>query len=367
MAGGSMNVRGALSAALAASLAALVLAAPALVHADSPLKTHTKAQLEHLKLAEEVQKLQDDNSSNFGDAFAKYAPLVTAVVAVVGLIGTLLKLLFDQKAQRKSERDQREAEMTQREVESERRLEDRFAAILTELGSEAAAAKAGAATSLVTYLEPQHKRFHHQVRLAVLTNLKFPHEEPIRKLLARVYVESLRSSDDVNEFERDLSGAKLANTDFSRVDLAETDIAFADLRNSNLSGANLYRARGHSVILDGARFSTHESPTSYLIEVRFKGARCRGTDFSTCFLINAHLKEADLREARFQGSGLQAAHFEGANLTGAKFQQADLADTYFWGATMDEACKRTISRAYRWRKAHFDDGVCEEIEALAAS
>ena len=110
---------------------------------------------------------------------ADYVALVTAVVAVGGLGATVWKQISDQSLQRERDRDQRL-------IESDRRLEDRFATVLSELGSEAIAVKAGAASSLTTYLASDHRRFHHQVRLAVLTNLKLDHEEPIRKLLARV-------------------------------------------------------------------------------------------------------------------------------------------------------------------------------------
>lgn len=293
------------------------------------------------------------------NTFLDYAPLITALVAVGGLGATFWKQMSDQNSQRTRDRKQRK-------TESKRRLEDRFATILTELGSEATGIKAGAAASLVTYLEPQHSRFHHQVRLAVLTNLKFPQEEPIRKLLARVYVQALRSEEPINQFERDLSRAQLANTDFSAVDLPEADLAFANLRDSNLLGSNLARARGWKVVLEGSRLCPAEGRAMHLNDVRFKGALCYRADFSGAVLVNAHLELADLRDARFYGARLQAAHLEEAKLHGAQFQQANLADAYFFGAEFDGACMRSITRAVNWRKGHFDPEVRLELERLAA-
>jgi uncharacterized protein YjbI with pentapeptide repeats len=353
---GSLSVRRCLSIFLVVwmslAFAPLLGGGPASASAAGGAATE---RLERQKLREEIAKLQRENEpEDFGDAFVRYAPLLTAIVAVVGVIATLWKQLAE-----------REAERRQRHAETERRLEDRFAAILTELGAEKAAAKASATAAIVTYLEPRHERFHHQVRLAVLTNLKLSQEEPIRKLLARVYVESLRTGQEINRFERDLSRAKLANTDLRDLKLAEADLAFADLRDSNLAGCDLFRARGREVTLEGARLCADGGQTPSLIEVRFKGAKCHGADFSGATMVNAHLEESDLTEARFYRCRLQGAHFEGADLTGAKFHQADLADARFAGAILDWECMHGISRARHWRKAHFDPGVKQELEEMA--
>lgn len=357
-----------LSIGLLASLLLVALAEPGASIATSadPPPNPAKERLELQKLGEEVEKLEGENEGEgFGDFIARFAPLITALVAVAGVIVAVFKQIGDQNTQRAKDREQREAEIRQRETENDRRLEDRFAAILTELAGEKAPSKASAAAAIVTYLEPRHARFHHQVRLAVLTDLKLEQEEPIRKLLARVYVEALRCGQEINAFERDLSRAKLANTDLAHLQLAEADLAFADLRDSNLSGCDLFRARGHKVVLDGARLCADRGKKPRLIEVRFKQASCRATDFSGALLVNAHMKEADLSGAKFYGCRLQAAHLEGADLSGARFEQADLADTYFTGATIDPVCAKSLSRAVRWRKAHFDPWVAEEIQLLA--
>lgn len=368
MPGFHLSVYRILSIGLLASLLLIVLAGPSAGIAASvdPPPSPAKEKLELQKLGEEVKKLEGENEGeDFWDLVARFAPLITALVAVAGVILAVLKQIGDQNTQRAQDRAQREAEIQQRETENERRLEDRFAAILTELAGEKAPSKASAAAAIVTYLEPQHARFHHQVRVAVLTNLKLEQDEPIRKLLARVYVEALRSGQEINAFERDLSRAKLANTDLAHLQLAEADLAFADLRDSNLGGCDLFRARGHKVVLDGARLCADQGRKPRLIEVRFKQASCQDTDFSGALLVNAHMKEADLNGAKFYGCRLQAAHLEGADLSGARFEQANLADTYFTGATIDADCAKSISRAVHWRQAHFDPWVREEIQTLA--
>ena len=352
-------------------------------------------ELTERKLKAEVDKLEHDNAVADGTSglIARFAPLATILVSAGGLILAIFKQGADQRAQRAKdladERAQREKELAERtkdlaaqraqrekelaerrreredrRIEEEHRLEDRFAAILAQLGSTAPAVQAGAAASLVTYLQPEYSRFHHQARLAVLTNLKLELPEPIRKLLALVYAQSLESGVPVDQLERDLSRAQLAETSLCDVKLCEADLAFANLTNAVLLGSDLYRAKGYGVNLEGARLGAGAARPAWLIEVRFQAARCRAADFSGVLLINAHLREADLRDARFYGASLQAAHLERADLRGAHFQQADIADTYFLGANIDDAALRTLARARNRDRAHFDPAVRVALDAL---
>jgi uncharacterized protein YjbI with pentapeptide repeats len=334
-------------------------------------------ELTQRKLKAEIAQLEHDNAIADGKSglIARFAPLATILLSAGGLVLAIFKQGADQRAQRakdlaeqRAQRDkelvERQREREDRRIEEAHRLEDRFAAILGQLGSGTPAVQAGAAASLVTYLQPDHSRFHHQARLAILTNLKLELAEPIRKLLALVYAKSLESGEPVDHFERDLSRAQLAETSLCDVTLCEADLAFANLRNAVLLGSDLFRARGLEVDLEGARLGAGAARAASLIEVRFQGAHCRGADFSGVRLINAHLQEADLREARFYGASLQAAHLERADLRGAHFQQADIADTYFLEATIDDAALRTLARTRNRDKAHFDPAVRVRLDAL---
>lgn len=345
-----------LLALLALGPISLVAAAPTAATAELPAKD----ELERQKLNEEVRKLKHGNriAEGFSGILSRYATLVTAAAAAGGLIFTILKQSSDRRAER-------ERDAAARATESEQRLEDRFAAILSELGETATAKQAGAAASLVSYLRPEHKRFHHQVRIAVLTNLKVDHEEPIRKLLARVYKEALTSGEAADGFERDLSRAKLGNTDLSGLELREADLGFADLSHSTLVGCDLYRARGYKVKLEDARASSDDRVTS-LIEVRFHQAECDRADFSGTLMINAHLAGAKLNGVHFHGTRLQAAHLEDALLIGAQFQGADVNDTYFYGAHLDDVAILSLFRAFNWRNAHFDHHVESRLQQLAS-
>ena len=319
----------------------------------------SKQVLERQKLKEEIEQLQHSNDAagSVGDFFSRYGAFITALVAAGGLLLTIWKQGSDQRTQRNRDR-------TQSKTESDRRLEDRFATILTELGSTSVAVQAGAASSLVTYLG--HESFHHPVRIAVLSNLKIDHEEPIRKLLGRVYKNALSSGDAADSFERDLSRAKLANIDLSSLELRESDLAFADLTAATLVGCDLFRARGYQVVLEGARVCSDGAAITSLIEVRFQEAKCRDADFSGTHMINAHFKGADVRYARFLRARMQSAHFEGAKLSGARFQDANLDDAYFYSAELDDVALSSIVRARNWRSAHWDDDIGRELKKRAA-
>jgi uncharacterized protein YjbI with pentapeptide repeats len=342
-----LRTAGALALALV-----LLSSAPA---AARDLSQLPRERLERLELAAEIDALRREDGSSWP---ARYLPYLTALVAVGGVVVTAWKQASDLGAQRQRDREQRE-------LESDRRLEDRFATLLSDLGAEASATRAGAAASLVTYLDRRYERFHHQIRIAVLTNLKLRHEEAIRKLLARVYVAAMRDGERANTFEHDLARACLANTDLSGMELREAELARADLGNALLLGVDMYRARGIEVCLEGARLCPLDGRPASLIEVRFRGARGRYADFSDAVLVNAHLDEADLRGASFRGAHLQAAHLRDARLEDATFVQANLADAYFWGARMNFETMRSITRAYNWRKAHFDEDVLDRLRRIA--
>ncbi len=342
--------------AVAAVLCVLIAIAPsgsAPAQAAPPLPS--KDVLERQKLVQEIEKLRQENQ-NEENFFERNAALITALVALGGLLATLWKQNSDQRLQRERDRDQRS-------VELERRLEDRFATNLSDLRAAEAAKQAGAAASLVTYLRPEHERFRRQVRIAALTNLKVEHKEPIRKLLGRLYADSLASGTSADAFERDLSRAQLALTDLSGLELQGADLGFADLRSSTLVGCDLYRARGFGVNLTGAHCNSIDDRVTSLVEVRFHNAKAQAADFSGALLVNAHLRGADLREARFYRAHLQAAHLEHTKLQGASFQGANLDDTYFYQAEFDESALASIARALNWRNAHFDWDVLELLHA----
>ena len=352
---------------VAVLLVAVATTAPGAQAVAQPAPSPTPEQLESEKLQAEIRKLEleSKNLSGWRGRAAAYAPLagvLTAIVALIGVFVTLRNGRREQRRQQDLDRAQREREQEQRENESLRRLDERFTAVLTDLGSTSEAVQAGAAVSLLTFLRPEHRAFHRQVRLVTLANLKVTHAGSVAKLLVRVFEAAVRTEEPLEPLERDLSRAELARVDLSGLDLSEADLAFATLRGANLKDATLWRARGHSVDLRGALLSGEHAD---LREIRFREAKCSDAQFHDANLRAAHLEAADLSRAEFQRARLQSAHFDEATLTGAKFEQADLNDAYFREATLDEAALRSIRRALNWQKAHFSPVDQARLDALS--
>ena len=313
-----------------------------------------KLRAEIAQIQAETRKTNSDRSF-LSQNGALLVGLLTALVAVGGFFLTLWKQISEQARQRDADREQRETENAQRATERERerearehereqreadslrRLEERFTAILGELGDKSDAVQAGAAVSLLTFVRPEQQAFHRQVRLVALANLKVQHPEPVRKLLLHVFEEAARLSPPEPN-ERDLSDAVLDGADLSGLDLSGANLSGASFVGANLENIVLREARGKGVNLMNARVCGKQAD---LHGIRLKELRAMNANFTEADLTAAHLEEADLRFGRFQQTRLQAAHLEGSDLSGAQFQDADLRDTYFTGKR-DDRRKATV-------------------------
>jgi uncharacterized protein YjbI with pentapeptide repeats len=286
---------------------------------------------------------------NSGNMVA-YATLITALVAVVGVIVTVWKQLAQQEADRR------------------RQLDERFTSIVANLGSNSPAIQASAAVSIISFLKPEYKAFHGQVFMVLLANLKLEHDDVINRLLITgfqkvIRIQSQSAKDKDTLFELDLSRSNLCHADLSGLDLRQADLGFAKLQGANLANTNLRRVRGWESNMERARLSRAD-----LEEARLRKAIFRGGQFHNARLVSADLRETDLTGAQFYQAKMQSAHLEDANLDGAKFEQADLNDTFFCGAkNLNTKTLKSISKAFNWQKAHFDDAVRVELEKLAQS
>lgn len=323
--------------------------------------------LQQQKLRQEIEKLKHENANSRGArgfvaAYAGIAGVFTAGAAVLGVLFTFRSQRKEQVRQAEADRVQRENDREQRETESRRRLDERFNAIVTDLGSEREAVQAAAAVSLLTFLRPENAAYYRQVRLVTLANLKVDHSRVVTKLLVRVLEAALRTPDPLEPIELDLSDAKLARANLSELELGGADLSRADLRSADLTNAKLFRARGVKPILTGARLCGDETD---LREVRWREALGADANFCDANLVKAHLEQGDFREAQFQRARLQSAHLDNAQLQGARFEQANLNDTYFVGAALDEAAMKSIVRAENWEKAHFSPEVKDGLDGLS--
>ena len=363
---------GAASAALVISTTRDRSGAVTTVTVSSTALGEEKLRAEIAQLRAQTRKLNSDRSF-LSENGAILAALLTGIVAVGGFFLTLWKQITEQSRQRDADREQREGEIEQRKLErareqearerereqreadSMRRFEERFTAILAELGAESEALQAGAAVSLLTFLRPEQEAFHRQVRLVGLANLKVAHSQPVSKLLRNVFEQAARLAPPEPD-ERDLSQASLEGADLSELDLSGADLTGTRLKAAKLENVKLRGAFGDEGLdLTNARVC---GPEADLHAIRFKKLQGVNANFTEANLTAAHLDGGNLRYARFQKAQLQAAHLAGADLRGAQFQRADLRDCYFTSkrygdAQLDETALRSICGALTREGAHF--------------
>jgi uncharacterized protein YjbI with pentapeptide repeats len=386
-----------------------------------------KQKLEEDKLRQETIKLQLENSalSSRWTLLLSYSTLATVLVAIVGLIATLWRQVSESsrertldRLQRERDREQKELDRQQREDDARRRLEEKFTAIVSNLGSDSTSIQASAAVSIMTFLKPEHKDFHTQVFLILLANLKVQHSRPsattpraqgllqtmfaafgrevgrrvgregsesgrsigqigpgkseksepnetLTNLLIAAFQKAIRTQrppapDKAEQLPIDLSRSCLNRADLSNLNLRNLDLAFSELRSANLTDSDLFRVRGFEVHLEKARLSR-----ANLSEARLRKAYLDEAQFHETNLVAADLKETHLRNAQFQKATLQSTHFDGADLSGARFEQANLSDAFFKNATLPPATLKSILKSLNWQDAHFDPSVKDQLDALA--
>ncbi len=328
---------------------------------DDGLQTMTKPELEQEKLRQEVAKLQTENrkANSLLVFLVSNAGLLTMLLAIIGAIITIWKQIEERKKDRQ-----------QRESENLRRIDEKFAAIVKDLGSDSVPIQAGAAVSILTFLQPRYEAFYEQVYLIILANLKIKkdkREEATAELLLKAFEKAIRlliefKMKQGEPIELDLSHADLKRVNLAGLELSNTDLGYADMPNAVLEGANLFRARGYGANLRGARLSR-----ANLNEARFKTAIFTDALFHESNLVAANMKETNLQHAQFHQAKLQSAHFENADLRGAQFNQANIDDAYFRGALLDDQALKSLLKAYNWKDAHFDEEIKLRLENLAAS
>jgi hypothetical protein len=334
----------------------------------STLYTHLdRPALETEKLREEVRQLRiaNDDAHSARGTLISLAPFLTATVAILGLFATLWKQIDERGRQAREDRAQRAKERIEDERDERRRLDEKFTSIVASLGAESESLQASAAVALLTFLKPGYEEFVDQVFRVALVNTKLAHSKSVGRLLVDVLEQALRAklAQQAEPFELDLTRAQLQRIDLSNVDLTrhEVDIAFARLENANFTSATFPKgARGYGVSLEGARLSR-----GTFLEARLQKAKAARSQWHGATLVSADLKGADLRKAQFEQARLQGAHFDGAALEEAGFEQATVSDTFFTGARFSESSLLSLTKAKRWRDAHFDVEIRKRLDELA--
>jgi uncharacterized protein YjbI with pentapeptide repeats len=327
--------------------ATLVLFLPTIAWAAPP----TTVQLQREKLRQEIRQLQLDNRNHTGirGFLGTYGGLVAGVAA----LGTVLVALTNLVHQRNLDR-------LQRRTEGIRRLDERFSAILADLGAVSEAQQAAAAVSLLTFLRAEHRDYHRQVRLVALANLKVREPGPVTMLLIRALSDALRTPEPIQSDEVDFAGAELTGINLAGLDLRNSVLREAKLNGADLTKVNLQGVDAYKVQLRGACLSGAD-----LREAHFESANARKAVFHDQANLNAvKFHDAVLTEARFESSNLQSAHFDRAHLEGARFQSADINDAFIRPASFDDATLQSLNRAKNKWKANFSSEIRKELTKL---
>jgi len=329
---------------------ALSAAAPPLALGAAPGSDPT-ARLERRKLAAETEKIEAESRDAAGlrGFVAVVAAPLTGIAAILAIGVSLIGLWREQGNQRRQRED------TQRQ-----QTEQKFASALLSLGSEREGVQAGAAVSMLTFLDAQYQSLHAQARWAILANLKVKQSPVVHRLLVHAFEKAVRGH-QLEQEDLDLSEAFLRGVDLRGLTLAGARLEGADLTEADFGGADLRNVEGRCAVLAKATFTGKAD----LLNARLQEAKGTRVNFGGANLVNTHLEDGDFDQAVFAGSRLQAAHLEGARLRGARFEGANLADTYFLGATLDRSCLETIVKAENWTKAHFSPETLTRLEAIA--
>ncbi|MFI5331109.1 MAG: pentapeptide repeat-containing protein [Desulfobaccales bacterium] len=330
--------------------------------ASNQPELRTIEQLQKDKLEQEKIKLELENKklNSSLEKFISLTPFIAGIVALFSLIISFWKYHVDNNRQRDLDREQKEKDNL-------RRFDEQFAAVVTNLGSEKEAIKAGAAVSIRSFLKPEYKLFHEQVFMILLANLKLDHNDVINDILIEGFEKAIRFQleyfKDKNEkFLINLSDANLYQIDLAGLNLSEGDMGFAYLRGANLTETILFRVRGLEANLEKAVLYK-----ANLNEARFRKARFQEARFHEANLVAADLRKANLTNAEFHQAKMQSAHLDNAKLFGAKFPQANINDTFFKDCSFDEVALKSILKAYNWQKAHFDEAIMAKLIELSNS
>lgn len=122
--------------------------------------------------------------------------------------------------------------------------------------------------------------------------------------------------------ESDLSGAKLAGSDFS-----STDLRSSNLTGANLEKATLVRANLSATTAKGAHFAKVEAYRTDFSQIDAPGA-----DFQNAELQRSNFKQAKLANADFTKADMGRSQFDGADVSGSRFTLANVSRVDFRGA-----------------------------------
>jgi hypothetical protein len=286
----------------------------------APTEDATKTALEKEQLTQEVAQQQHTwNNWLWSNAAMIFSSFLSTLVIVIGV-------LFGLWRWRRDRQDAQDKELKDRQAEREKRSEERFQRVVTDLGSERKEARIAAAIMLLTFLQPGYEQFGRQIFDFAVSYLQplgvgtptsdFAPLDPLRRALINVFKQSfLYVRGEWEEQKPKSLGSDLSDHDrlgAAGIQLDNAYLAKADLRGVWMREASLRRAN--------------------LFGTKFTGAHLKGVDFTDAHLEKALLTKTDSSRANFTRAKLMEADF-----TGADISRADFTEAIFTGAHPEAA------------------------------
>jgi uncharacterized protein YjbI with pentapeptide repeats len=314
----------------------------------------SKEDLERRKLAEDISKQHADNTLG-RQLVSVLTPLLTVLVAAVGVFLTGQAALADRRVAA---------------VDSRRkRFDDRFAELVTWLGSSNAQQHRGAVVLITAMVRDRSDELSEQAINMLVATLQSTWDDPVTSdQLVSALAQALRNQPELLLAPKEgglppilLSRVVAPGIDLTSLDATGQDLSYAQLPGAILQRMILLNSTSRDLVIKKARL--HRAT---LRRARWRGVKGQGASFHYADLRGASLDYGDLRDAQFRKARLQRANFTGSDLRRARFAHAQVAGADFRGCRFTDGTLRTFLTASRWEDAMFDTDTLQRLRELAA-
>lgn len=346
-----------------------------------------KLQQETIKLKKETENIEKDfweKNTPLVTTIASLANTITALVAIVGAYFTIYKQVAETR------------------IEKTKHIDERFASIIQDLGSEKLEIKASATVSILTFLEEGYEKYYEQVYMIVLTHLKLDSKDTtINKLLVKTFEQVIDKylkkdlptiTQEERKFKLDLSGCRINGIRLSNLPIKQADLSYAKLNNAildkttlieanlqntdltyaSLNGTNLNQANLKEAVFNNYQNTSQSNQKIEIINSTFEGAilisakmskvKIIQTNFSSAQMQEVNLNGAELENVGFKHANLNTAFFKGTSFINVDFAQADLQKANFQSAKLDDITLNSIIKAKDWTHAEFDNDIKQKLK-----
>ena len=297
-----------------------------------------KLKQETLKLKKETENLEKDfweKHSPLVTTLASLANTITALVAIVGAYFTIYKQISETR------------------IEKTKQVDARFTSLVQDLGSEKLEIKASATVSILTFLEPGYEKYHEQVYMIVLANLKLDSRDAtINKLLVKTFEQVidkylkqdlLTITPEERNFKLDLSGCHINGITLSNLPLHQANLSYAQLNHATLDNTTLTAANLQNADLTYASIKQSNLNQTNLQEAVFNNYQNKSksnqkteiinSTFEKAKLVSAKMTKVKISQTNFASAHMQEANLNGADLENVDFKQANLNTAFFKGTS----------------------------------